>query len=200
MLGGLDALEADTVSGAFVAAEDDEDVHSALERGLIERVGPDVGGKLRAGRSRNDQIATLLRLWWRDTARQVATGVLDVVDALLAQATRHPDVADARPHAPAARPGRCCWPTSSRRTRTRCCGTWNRLRDADRRASISPYGSGALAGSSLGLDPEAVAAELGFSGSVANSIDGTRVAGRGGRGGVRAGHGRGGPVPDRRRR
>src|SRR5690242_13497780 len=65
MISGLDALEDDTISGTFVAAQDDEDVHSALERGLIDRVGPELGGKLRAGRSRNDQIATLLRLWWR---------------------------------------------------------------------------------------------------------------------------------------
>jgi argininosuccinate lyase len=172
MLGGLDALETDTVAGTFVPAEDDEDVHSALERGLIERVGPDVGGKLRAGRSRNDQIATLLRLWWRDTLRQVAGGVLDVVDALLAQAGRHPDVPmPGRTHLQHAQPVLLAHQLAAHAHAL--LRDVDRLRDADRRASVSPYGSGALAGSSLGLDPEAVAAELGFTGSVANSIDGT---------------------------
>ncbi len=61
-----------------------------------------------------------------------------------------------------------CWPTCGR-----CCATWTRWRDWDRRAAVSPYGSGALAGSSLGLDPGAVAAELGFDAPVENSIDGT---------------------------
>jgi argininosuccinate lyase len=172
MLDGLDRLAADVASGAFGPAPDDEDVHSALERGLIERVGPALGGKLRAGRSRNDQIATLLRLWWRDTARRVATGVLDVIDALLAQARRHPDaVMPGRTHLQHAQPvllGHHLAAHAQALLRD-----VHRLRDADRRAALSPYGSGALAGSSLGLDPEAVAAELGFTGSVANSIDGT---------------------------
>src|SRR5690606_7592856 len=68
MLDGLDRLAADVASGAFGPAESDEDVHGALERGLIERVGPEVGGRLRAGRSRNDQVATLFRMWLRDSA------------------------------------------------------------------------------------------------------------------------------------
>ena len=172
MLAGLDSLEADTVAGTFVATPDDEDVHSALERGLIERVGPELGGKLRAGRSRNDQIATLLRMWWRDTARAVAGGVLDVVDALLAQAARYPDaVMPGRTHLQHAQPVLLAHHLGAHAQAL--LRDVDRLRDADRRASISPYGSGALAGSSLGLDPEAVAAELGFAGSVANSIDGT---------------------------
>ena len=93
MLRGLDALAADVASGGFVPAEADEDVHTALERGLIERVGPEVGGRLRAGRSRNDQIATLFRMYLRDHARSVAALVLDVVDALVAQSDRHLGVA-----------------------------------------------------------------------------------------------------------
>jgi argininosuccinate lyase len=172
LLAAIEDLTQACQTGAFRPTADDEDVHSALERGLIERVGPDVGGKLRAGRSRNDQIATLLRLWWRDTARQVATGVLDVVDALLAQATRHPDVPmPGRTHLQHAQPVLLAHQLAAHAHAL--LRDVDRLRDADRRASISPYGSGALAGSSLGLDPEAVAAELGFAGSVANSIDGT---------------------------
>ena len=76
MLAGLDQLAADVSSGVFQPAEDDEDVHGALERGLIERVGPQVGGRLRAGRSRNDQVATLFRMWVRDALRRVGVEVL----------------------------------------------------------------------------------------------------------------------------
>ena len=81
MLAGLGQLLTDLESGAFGPREDDEDVHTALERGLIERVGADVGGRLRAGRSRNDQVATLFRMYLRDHARIVSALVLDVVDA-----------------------------------------------------------------------------------------------------------------------
>ena len=71
MLGALDDLDAAVRAGTFRPTVDDEDVHTALERGLLERVGA-LGGKLRAGRSRNDQVATDLRLYLRDAARQVA--------------------------------------------------------------------------------------------------------------------------------
>jgi len=172
MLDGLERLDADVVAGIFVAAEDDEDVHTALERGLIERVGADVGGRLRAGRSRNDQIATLLRMYLRDHARVVAALVLDVVDALVAQADRHLGVAmPGRTHLQHAQPVLLSHHLLAH--------AWallrdvDRLRDWDRRAAVSPYGSGALAGSSLGLNPEAVAADLGFAAAVDNSIDGT---------------------------
>jgi argininosuccinate lyase len=172
LLAGLDGLGADVVSGAFVPAEEDEDVHSALERALVERVGDDVGGRLRAGRSRNDQIATLLRMFLRDHARVIAGLVLDVVEALLTQAAAHPGAAmPGRTHLQHAQPVLLghhlmahAWPLLR---------DVERLRDWDARAAVSPYGSGALAGSSLGLDPVAVAHELGFTRSVENSIDGT---------------------------
>ena len=172
MLAGLAALSEDVASGAFLPADDDEDVHTALERGLIERAGAEVGGRLRAGRSRNDQIATLFRMYLRDHARSVAALVLDVVDALVDQATRHADVPmPGRTHLQHAQPVLLAhhllahaWPLLR---------DVQRLRDWDVRAAVSPYGSGALAGSSLGLDPEAVAADLGFATSVENSIDGT---------------------------
>jgi argininosuccinate lyase len=172
MLAALDKLYADVESGSFGPEESDEDVHTALERGLIERAGPDLGGKLRAGRSRNDQVATLFRMWLRAAARRIAAGVLDVVDALVNQATAHP-------HAPM--PGRTHLQHAQPVLLAHQLGAHaqallrdvERLRDWDRRAAVSPYGSGALAGSSLGLDPEAVAAELGFDSSAENSIDGT---------------------------
>ena len=86
MLAGLGELLADVRSGAFGPDAGDEDVHTALERGLIERAGADVGGRLRAGRSRNDQVATLFRMWLRDAMGRVADAVLDVVAALATQA------------------------------------------------------------------------------------------------------------------
>jgi argininosuccinate lyase len=172
MLDALELLRADVESGAFLPAPDDEDVHTALERGLIERAGADVGGRLRAGRSRNDQIATLFRMYLREHARVVAGLVLDVVAALVEQATRHLGVAmPGRTHLQHAQPVLLSHHLLAH--------AWallrdvDRLRDWDSRTAVSPYGSGALAGSSLGLDPEAVAADLGFDGSVENSIDGT---------------------------
>jgi argininosuccinate lyase len=172
MLGGLGRLLADVQSGAFGPEQDDEDVHTALERGLIERVGADVGGRLRAGRSRNDQVATLLRMYLRDHARIVSALALDVVDALVEQSDVHIDVAmPGRTHLQHAQPVLLAHHLLAH--------GWALLRDVerwrdwDRRTAFSPYGSGALAGSSLGLDPEAVAADLGFTGAVENSIDGT---------------------------
>jgi argininosuccinate lyase len=172
MLDGLDRLAQDVASGAFEPAESDEDVHTALERGLIERVGPDVGGRLRAGRSRNDQIATLFRMYLRDHARSVGGLVLDVVDAVCAQAREHLGVSmPGRTHLQHAQPVLLSHHLLAH--------AWallrdvQRLQDWDARAAVSPYGSGALAGSSLGLDPEAVAADLGFDAAAENSIDGT---------------------------
>ncbi|WP_214368021.1 argininosuccinate lyase [Pseudonocardia sp. H11422] len=172
MLSALDKLEADVASGAFGPVESDEDVHTALERGLIERAGPELGGKLRAGRSRNDQVATLFRMWLRDAARRVGAGVLDVVDALVAQAGAHPDAPmPGRTHLQHAQPVLLAHHLAAHAHAL--LRDVDRLRDWDARAAVSPYGSGALAGSSLGLDPEAVAAELGFDSSSENSIDGT---------------------------
>ena len=167
---GLDRLDADVASGAFVPDTTDEDVHSALERGLIERVGPVVGGRLRAGRSRNDQVVTLFRMYLRDHARVVGGLALDVVDALLEQARRHPHAAmPGRTHLQHAQPvllahhlAAHAWPLLR---------DVDRLRDWDLRADESGYGAGALAGSTLGLDPTAVATDLGFSASASNSLD-----------------------------
>ncbi|MEV6912679.1 argininosuccinate lyase [Amycolatopsis sp. NPDC051071] len=172
MLAALDTLAQDVASGAFTPTVADEDCHTALERGLLERAGTELGGKLRAGRSRNDQVATLFRMWLRDAARRVVAGTLGVVDALVSQAKRHPAaILPGRTHLQHAQPvllahHLLAHGQSLLRDVTR-------LRDWDARTAESPYGSGALAGSSLGLDPEAVAAELGFDTSVDNSIDGT---------------------------
>ncbi len=173
LLAGLDRLAAKVASGEAVAAESDEDVHGALERLLLDEVGTDLGGRLRAGRSRNDQIATLFKVFLRDHARIVAGQLLDLVDAITDQAEQHLGaVMPGRTHLQHAQPVLLshhllahAWPL------VRDLG---RIRDWDARvAADSPYGSGALAGSSLGLDPRQVAAELGFTDSSPNSIDGT---------------------------
>lgn len=172
MVDALAELRADVAAGRVGPAPTDEDVHGALERLLIERVGPELGGRLRAGRSRNDQIATLVRRWLRREVRLVAIEVLEVVGALRDQAERYLGaIMPGRTHLQVAQPVLLshqllahAWPLLR---------DIDRLADLDRRAAVSPYGSAALAGTSLGLDPEQVATDLGFASSVANSIDGT---------------------------
>ena len=172
LLAGLDSLGADIADGSFTPIVTDEDVHGALERGLIERVGADLGGRLRAGRSRNDQVATLLRMWLRDALDRVAAGVLAVVDALVAQAAAHPSaVMPGKTHLQAAQPVLLAHHLLAHAHPL--LRDVDRIADADRRLAVSPYGSGALAGSSLGLDPDAIAAELGFTAAADNSIDAT---------------------------
>src|SRR5215218_5056959 len=171
MIGALTELSAEVNDGSFTAIEADEDVHEALERGLTAKLGA-LGGKLRAGRSRNDQIATDLRLYLRHHVRALVGELASLEYALLGLAERYADVAaPGMTHLQHAQPVLIAHQLLAHaHAFTR---DVDRLRDWDRRAAVSPYGSGALAGSSLGLDPEAVAAELGFSESAANSIDGT---------------------------
>ena len=169
MLAALDDLEAACASGDFRPTVDDEDVHTALERGLLERLGA-LGGKLRAGRSRNDQVATDLRLYLRDHARGLAAQLIDLAEAVVAQAERHIDTpAPGMTHLQHAQPvtfGH--WLLAHVHPLLR---DLERLRDWDSRAAICPLGSGALAGSSLPLDPVQVAQELGFTAPAANSMD-----------------------------
>jgi argininosuccinate lyase len=170
---GLDALTRRYEAGELRPDPSDEDVHGALERLLLEEVGPELGGRLRAGRSRNDQIATLLRCYLLDHSLTIAARVLDLVDALAAQAGEHLGaVMPGRTHLQHAQPVLLshhllahAWPLLRDVDRL---GDWRRRTSAE-----SPYGGGALAGSSLGLDPALVAAELGFMAPSANSIDGT---------------------------
>ncbi|MGV0358822.1 argininosuccinate lyase [Corynebacterium mastitidis] len=172
MLEGLDALGRDVASVAFVPAPTDEDVHGAMERGLIERVGPELGGRLRAGRSRNDQVATLFRMWLRDALREVAVSVTELVDALVAQAKAHPEaIMPGKTHFQAAQPVLLAHQLLAHTHPLLRDG--QRIQDLDRRLAVSPYGSGALAGSSLHLDPEAIAEELGFDSAADNSLDAT---------------------------
>jgi len=169
VLAALDTLASDVASGAFTAGPGDEDVHTAIERGLLERLGP-LGGKLRAGRSRNDQVATDFRLYLRDQARAIAAEIVGLQQALLAQAQEHVDtIAPGFTHLQHAQPVSLGHEIAKHVHAL--ARDIDRLRDWDERAALSPLGAGALAGSSLGLDPQAVAAELGFRGALANSID-----------------------------
>ncbi len=172
MLAGLDQLGKDVADGTFVPAPTDEDVHGAMERGLIERVGPEVGGRLRAGRSRNDQVAAMFRMWCRDALRGVAVEVSNLIDALVDQAAAHPDaIMPGKTHFQAAQP--ILLAHSLLAHAQPLLRDLERIQDADKRLAVSPYGSGALAGSSLHLDPEAIATELGFDSATDNSLDGT---------------------------
>ena len=158
--------------GSFVAKQSDEDVHSALERGLIEIAGAELGGKVRAGRSRNDQIATLIRSYLRDQVNVIASLVTDLVEVLVTRAEEHLGVAmPGRTHFQHAQPVQLshhllahAWPLVR---------DLERLQDWLKRANLSPYGAGALAGNTLGLDPNIVARELGFVAPTQNSIDAT---------------------------
>ncbi|GAA1671068.1 argininosuccinate lyase [Microbacterium lacus] len=172
MHAGLDALARRVQDGSLRARPADEDVHGALEQALIAEVGPELGGKLRAGRSRNDQIATLVRMYLLDHARTIAREILRVVDALVAQAEAHPDaIMPGRTHLQHAQPVLLAHHLQAH--------AWPLVRDLERfrdwsvRASVSPYGGGALAGSTLGLDPQLVAGELGLARPAENSLDGT---------------------------
>ncbi|TFB78985.1 argininosuccinate lyase [Terrimesophilobacter mesophilus] len=172
MLAALDSLLAGVQDGSVAPQESDEDVHGALERELLAIAGSELGGRLRAGRSRNDQIATLIRLYLLDHASVIGRLVVDLVDAIAAQAAAHPDAPmPGRTHLQHAQPILLAhhllahaWPLVR---------DLERLRDWRVRAAVSPYGAGALAGSSLGLDPALVAAELGLAGPAENSIDAT---------------------------
>jgi argininosuccinate lyase len=172
MQAGLDRLAARIADGTLVAQPADEDVHGALEQALIAEVGSEIGGRLRAGRSRNDQIATLVRMYLIDHARVIARDILRLIDAIVAQAEAHPDaVLPGRTHLQSAQPillahhlQAHAWPLVR---------DLERLRDWRPRAAVSPYGGGALAGTSLGLDPALVARELGLDRPAENSIDAT---------------------------
>jgi argininosuccinate lyase len=149
--------------------ETDEDVHSAIERVLTERLG-DVGAKVHAGRSRNDQVATALRLWAKDALNDAYVAVAAMIDALVTQAEKH---------ATTLVPGY----THLQRAQPITLGHWlcahgfafardlERLTAARASADVCPLGAGALATSTFGIDPAVAQKELGFSEVFANSVD-----------------------------
>jgi argininosuccinate lyase len=166
----LDAIEAEFAAGEFAFTENDEDLHGAIERRLIERAGED-GGRLRAGRSRNDQIATDLRRYLRRTIMtELIRAIAALQLALVDQAEQAIDmVAPGYTHLQRAQPVTVAHHLLAH--------AWalerdvGRLEDAAGRMDASALGAGALAGTTLPLDPQRYARALGFSGVVANSMD-----------------------------
>jgi argininosuccinate lyase len=166
----LKELITEVSAGTFTAIDSDEDVHSALERGLTEKLG-EIGGSLRAGRSRNDQVTTDLRLYAIDHMLEVAAQILRLQEALIAKASEYGDApAPGFTHLQHAQP--ILFGHEIAKHAHAFARDLDRINDWLARTSVSPLGSGALAGSSLPLAPEKTAVSLGFATSSANSIDG----------------------------
>ena len=165
----LKELMIEVTAGNFGIEEGDEDIHSALERAMIKRIG-DVGGKLRAGRSRNDQVATDLRLFAIDHMLHIASLITELQSALLTKANEYADApAPGFTHLQHAQP--VLFGHELAKHIHAFARDLDRINDWLARTSYSPLGAGALAGSSLPLKPEETARHLGFNGAIANSID-----------------------------
>ncbi len=165
----LDQVERELTDGTFAFAPSDEDIHTAIERRVTELAGP-VGAKLHTGRSRNDQVATALRLFVRREATAVARAIHDLQTVLLTQADQAgPHYLPGYTHLQRAQPVLLAHHLLAH--------FWAFARDVERwrdtltRTDVSPLGAGALAGTSLPLDPDAVAADLGFATRFDNSLD-----------------------------
>jgi argininosuccinate lyase len=165
----LKELQKEVATGDFLPSAEDEDVHSALERGLTNRLGA-IGGALRAGRSRNDQVATDLKLFAIDHMLHVGNLVVQLQEAILTKASEYVDTpAPGFTHLQHAQPVSLGHEIAKHAHALQ--RDVDRIRDWHSRSLVSPLGAGALAGSSLGLEPEVIASELGFSSSSSNSID-----------------------------
>lgn len=172
MINGLQSLYTQVQAGQLQPNPEDEDVHTALERELIAIIGPQLGGKLRAGRSRNDQIATLIRLYMRDHASKISALVRDIALVLVEKAEQAGEfIMPGRTHMQHAQPVLVAhhllahvWPLLR---------NLQRIADWSCRVDACPYGAGALAGNSLEMDAQAIAEQLQFTRICENSIDAT---------------------------
>ncbi len=165
----LDRVKQEIADGSFVFAPTDEDIHTAIERRVTDLAGP-AGAKLHTGRSRNDQVALDLRLFVRREGQAVVAGLHALQDVLVRRAGEVGDTyLPGYTHLQRAQPVLLAHHLLAH--------FWALVRDVDRwrdaleRADVSPLGAGALAGSSLPLDPDAVASDLGFSRRFDNSLD-----------------------------
>lgn len=167
---GLEQVKAEFDAGTFEFKAGDEDIHTAVERRLTEIVG-EVGGKLHTGRSRNDQVATDFRLWVMQAILQMDNLLLTMQQEIILKAEAHIEtVMPGYTHMQPAQPITVAhwlmsffWMLARDR---------ERLQDTLKRTSVMPLGSGALAGTPLNIDREALAEELGFSAYSMNSLDG----------------------------
>lgn len=165
----LDTIKAEFDDGTFVRAESDEDIHTAIERRATELAG-DAGAKLHTARSRNDQVATTMRLFTRSALSEIARATLHLIEVLDEIGERDVDAyLPGYTHLQRAQPV-----LLSHHLRAHAFALLrdvDRLLDARDRLNVSPLGAGALAGTSLAIDPAAAAARLGFAGAFANSLD-----------------------------
>jgi argininosuccinate lyase len=165
----LKELSTEVVAGSFKPLDTDEDVHSALERALTEKLGA-IGGALRAGRSRNDQVTTDLRLFTIDHILEIGTLLTALQTAILEKAGEYiNDPAPGFTHIQHAQP--VSFGHELAKHAHAFARDLDRINDWLARTSVSSLGAGALAGSSLPLDPEFTAKNLGFDSTFANSID-----------------------------
>ena len=165
----LEGIAKDIAAGTFAFDASDEDIHTAVERALLERA-PDAGPKVRAGLSRNDRVATALRLWLIRHGRSVALSLCDLIDALMGRAREHPDaLMPGYTHLQRAQPVRFAHHLLAHAFAFE--RDVRRMLDALGRTDVSPLGSGALAGSTFELDPHRSARDLGFGFLAPNSID-----------------------------
>ncbi len=169
VLAALDRVATEMERGTFAFVGSDEDVHTAVERRVTELAGP-AGAKLHTGRSRNDQSATDVRLWCKREVREVGRRLLALQEVLLRRAEEAGDAyLPGYTHLQRAQPVLLAHHLLAH--------GWALARDVDRllaalgRLDVSPLGAGALAGSSLPLDPDGTAADLGFAGRFENSLD-----------------------------
>src|SRR5258705_64458 len=166
---GLAAVRAEIRAGKFAWSVQNEDVHGNIERRLIELAG-DAGKRLHTARSRNDQVATDLRLWLRDEIDEILGELAALEKALLAQAARHAAVVmPGFTHLQVAQPvtfGHHLLAYVAMFERDRA-----RLADCRRRVNVLPLGAAALAGTGFPIDRARVARELGFEGIAENSLD-----------------------------
>ncbi|OGE54449.1 hypothetical protein PENARI_c006G06869 [Penicillium arizonense] len=167
---GFKQIAEEWQSNTFIAKENDEDIHTANERRLGEIIGKEIGGKLHTGRSRNEQIATDMRLWLRDELRLIESHLCDLIKVSIARAEQ--DIAYIMPgytHLQKAQPVR--WSHWLLSHATAFASELQRLREVIRRVNRSPLGTGALAGNPFNIDREAMAKELGFDGLLYNSMN-----------------------------
>jgi argininosuccinate lyase len=169
IVSALAAISADHLVGSVVPGVQDEDIHTFVERVLIERIG-DTGAKLRAGRSRNDQAANNLKLYLLEESRSIVDAISALMQALADQAEQHAaSICPGFTHLQSAQPvtfGH--WLMAHGQTLMR---NVTRFQDFARRSSVSPLGAAALAGSALTLDPPEAAQMLGYAASFENSVD-----------------------------
>ena len=170
LIEGLRQVQAEMDEGTFQVQPGDEDIHTAVERRLHELVGP-VAGKLHTGRSRNDQVATDLRLYLLEQIAHLRAALLDLQRAVVDRAEEHLDVVmPGYTHLQPAQPILFShWLMSFFWKFQR---DQDRLTDVERRTRVCPLGSGALAGNPFDIDRQTLAADLGFDAVTENSLDG----------------------------